>query len=375
VREGNGVMIGDYLSKKIRFLNALCMVFVVFIHAYNYTDTFLQPMTVITEGLHFGAMTQFFLSNALLRSAVPLYFITSGFLFFAKRELTPKVYAQQIKKRIKSVLLVFLVVSAASFIVCAAIYAITGPGLLPVIDERMAVVSKGVMDALKIGLNNPFAFQLWFLMQLFLICLCTPVIDWLIRRFGALLPAVLFVLWAFDINLDIGGWRVFNGDTYLFFTFGAYLGIKKVQLPGMQEPAGKKGTACMLIAALIVLSAAYTVLCAVTGESVTEQLILYKLVSIVGVAAVWYLYELVPERFTASRSWRVLQEQSFVVFLLHEPLMHILYSLGLSASSADWMHMLLYFGLPLLMILLMSGAGIFMKKHCRPMHRLLTGGR
>ena len=374
-RNGRSEAVSGYLSGKIRFLSALSMVFVVFIHAYNYTDTFLQPTTCITEGLHLGAMTQFFLSNAFLRSAVPLYFIISGFLFFARRELTPEVYARQIRRRAKSVLLVFLIVSTASFAGCSAIYAATGPGVFPVIDERMEVVEQGLAGALKIWLNNPFAFQLWFLMQLFLICLFAPVINSGVRRFGVLLPILLTVLWAFDLSLDLGSFRIFNADTYLFFTVGAYLGIKKVRLPGMDEPAGSKPTAWMLIGMLAALSAAYTLLCASLKESGTEQLVLYKLVSIVGIAAIWYLYDLIPERFSNSRCWKALERHSFMVFLLHEPLMHMLYSRGLSLSGADEVHMLLYFGLPLLMILLMGAVGSLLKKYCLPLHRLLTGDR
>lgn len=54
VSSGQSGAVGEYLSGKIKFLSALSMVFVVFIHAYNYTDTFLQPMTCITEGMHGG---------------------------------------------------------------------------------------------------------------------------------------------------------------------------------------------------------------------------------------------------------------------------------------------------------------------------------
>ena len=72
----------SYLSKKISFLSMISMIAVVFIHAYNYTDSFLQPNTIITEGLHLGACVQFAISNALARFAVPLFFMISGFLFF-----------------------------------------------------------------------------------------------------------------------------------------------------------------------------------------------------------------------------------------------------------------------------------------------------
>lgn len=72
----------DYLSKKLRYIGLICMIFVVFIHAYNYQDSFLQPNTIISEGLNLGACLEFMISNALTRSAVPIFFAISGFLFF-----------------------------------------------------------------------------------------------------------------------------------------------------------------------------------------------------------------------------------------------------------------------------------------------------
>ena len=89
----------EYLSKKISFLSMISMIAVVFTHAYNYTDTFLQPHTIITEGLHPGACVQYAISNALTRFAVPLFFMISGFLFFFGKDFGPSTYVTQIKKR------------------------------------------------------------------------------------------------------------------------------------------------------------------------------------------------------------------------------------------------------------------------------------
>lgn len=53
----------------------------VFCHAYNFFDRFLQPTTILAEQNFPGAMLQFFISNGLVRFAVPLFFAFSGYLF------------------------------------------------------------------------------------------------------------------------------------------------------------------------------------------------------------------------------------------------------------------------------------------------------
>ena len=54
------------------------MIAVVFIHSYNYKDNFLTPTTSISESFNVYAMFEYFISNALARFAVPLFFIISG---------------------------------------------------------------------------------------------------------------------------------------------------------------------------------------------------------------------------------------------------------------------------------------------------------
>ncbi len=76
--------VSPYLSRKLSVLSFVAMVCVVFIHAYNYTDTFLQPTTMISEGFHPGAMVQFLISNALARFATPLFFCHIGLFVFCR---------------------------------------------------------------------------------------------------------------------------------------------------------------------------------------------------------------------------------------------------------------------------------------------------
>ena len=91
------------LSRQLKLMSYWTMVAVVLIHAYNYTDTFLQPATRIAEGLRPGAVIEFFFSNALTRFATPVFFIISGYLFFAGvQKLTASLYVRKIKSRVIS---------------------------------------------------------------------------------------------------------------------------------------------------------------------------------------------------------------------------------------------------------------------------------
>ena len=143
----------------------------------------------------------------------------------------------------------------------------------------------------------------------------------------------------------------------------------------MDKPTGQKAVSWIMLACLAALSAIYTVYCASITVSSQKQMMLFKLITIIGIAAIWYLYDIIPNGFINSVPWKTLQKNSFVIFLLHEPLMHMIFQRGLAFSQSDCMHMLLYFGLPVLMILLMSAVGTWTRRYCPACYKILTGGR
>ena len=106
------MIMNDYLSKKIKILSFFAIVGVVFCHAYNYYDRFLLSRTFIAEGTVPGAMLQFFISNALVRFAVPMFFMFSAYLFFVKFEFSWNEYLKKVVKRIYSLLLPFVLWTA-----------------------------------------------------------------------------------------------------------------------------------------------------------------------------------------------------------------------------------------------------------------------
>lgn len=361
--------INEYLSKKISYLSLISMIAVVFAHAYNYTDTFLQPHTMITEGLHPIACVQYGISNALTRFSVPMFFMISGFLFFFGKEFGTSAYIKQLKKRCRSVLGVFVIFSVISFVICHLIYKFTGAGIIGMIDERI------IRNPLYALLQNPFAFQLWFLPQLFIMCIVSPVIYFLIKRFNFVLPVILACLWFLDKTLVVGDYTLFNCDGYMFFTLGAYIAIKKPDFKTLHQKTENKKVWIVSFILWIAVAAAYTLFSGTAEEASCVQLILFKLSILLGIVSVWTSYDRLSTRLLEHPVMKTLTENNFMVYLLHEPLLHIIFMSTITYFKSDIVHALLYFVLPVIIILLCAYTGKILKNKCPKLNSILTGGR
>ena len=359
----------EYLSKKISFLSLVSMIAVVFIHAYNYTDTFLQPHTIITEGLHPVACIQYAVSNALTRFAVPMFFMISGFLFFFGKEFGASAYVNQVKKRCRTVLSVFVIFSVISFAVCHLIFKFTGEGIIGMIDER---IIKNPLYAL---LQNPFAFQLWFLAQLFIMSVVSPVVYFFIKKTGVVFPIILACLWVLDKQLVVGGYTLFNSDAYMFFSLGAYIAVKKPDFKTLYQKTENTKLWIVSLVSWIIVVTAYTLFSATAEKSSCIQLILFKLSVLSGIASVWLSYDRLSVRLLDHPVTKTLTENNFMVYLLHEPLLHIIFMSTITYFNADIVHILLYFVLPVIIILLCAYTGKILRNKCPGLNSILTGGR
>ena len=359
----------EYLSKKISFLSLISMLAVVFIHAYNYTDTFLQPHTIITEGLHPVACVQYAISNALTRFAVPMFFMISGFLFFFGKDFSTSVYVKQVKKRCRTVLSVFVIFSVISFAVCHLVYSFTGEGVIGMIDER---IIKNPLYAL---LQNPYAFQLWFLAQLFIMSIVSPVIYFLIKKIKFVLPVILACLWFMDKQLVVGGYTLFNSDAYMFFTLGAYIAVEELNFKTLYQKTENTKLWIGSLVLWIFVAAVYTLFSATADKSSCIQLILFKLCVLLGMVTVWLSYDRFSAGVLEHPVTKTLSENNFMVYLLHEPLLHIIFMSTITYCKADIVHILLYFVLPVVIIMLCAYIGKILRNKCPGLNSILTGGR
>ena len=99
-----------YLSYKLKVLSLIAIIFVVFIHAnINIPDS----TNFLYEN---SAFLQYFISQGITRTAVPMFFIISGYLYFISFDGTLNTYLIKTKKRIKSLVLPYFITSFSVFI-------------------------------------------------------------------------------------------------------------------------------------------------------------------------------------------------------------------------------------------------------------------
>lgn len=99
------------ISNKITKIRPLLVLMVVLIHSERAFRLYLEP-TRITQ--YIIALFQ----GNICRIAVPMLFVFSGYLFFAKYDKGISNYVKLIQKKCKRLLLPYLVINAAIIIIC-----------------------------------------------------------------------------------------------------------------------------------------------------------------------------------------------------------------------------------------------------------------
>lgn len=187
----------------------------------------------------------------LLSFCVPFFFCISGYLFFANIErFGPQEYKRKLLGRVWSLLIPYLLwntVFAVVRFLKARYLGYDGEEIC--VDGQFSIIGflRGYWDT---GGGFPVDGALWFLRNLILYQLATPLVA-LIGRYWILTAAVMCVpLFGMEFNGDI----YINGFEY--FVFGAALGIHKINLANLcrKRPA----TVALLIAATAVAISFYS---------------------------------------------------------------------------------------------------------------------
>lgn len=366
----------EYLSKKIKFLSFYAMIGVVFCHAYNYADRFLQSTTVLTEGAMPGTMLQFFISNALVRFAVPMYFAFSGYLFFVNFSFSWKGYLSKILKRLKTLVVPFLIWTSLAGGFLYIVYKLAGLERYGIVYEKISIALE---NGVWVWLFNSPAFQLWYLTDLFKLVLVSPLIYFLVKK-CKLIPVVVFgILWVLEWSFFI------NYEGLFFFTLGAYLAVNKLWISGMKDLSEEmfdkekyKSITKVLTVLWVAGCFSYALISGTMAASpyVTYiLLILYKINVLTGLASIWRRYDLKVGAWQDKKWVKNAISCAVFVFFAHEPVQHLLTDVFLEKMMFNGGHTLIYFALPSGLILICTLFAVLLKKLCPKVYGILTGGR
>lgn len=168
--------------------------------------------------------------------AVPLFMFFAGLLFFRSSDAEGggwKPYLQRLRRRATSLLVPYLLWNAIYWAV-QFVHCQIGP-----ISDTHDEPTDWHFILMKMScIYLPFDIPTWFLHNLMVMCLLAPLVWWLIKRAGPLLPIATGLYWFCTWNT--GGLRehlfFYHAYAPFFFSLGAWVAIKRVDFVALLAP-------------------------------------------------------------------------------------------------------------------------------------------
>ena len=230
-------------SKVIDFLRFPLIVGVVFIHT-DFSDIVMSGVKQISFVNYPIFSRIFFLfSKVIFEACVPLFFFISGFLFFYKTAgFSREIYLQKLKNRIRSLLvpyifwnlLIILFLMLAQTFLSGSLVSgrnklITDYSILDWLWSFWDTSHVNPLTKKTLPINSPF----WFIRDLMVVVLFSPLIYILIKKLRAYAVIILGLLWIFNPFFYLPGLSIVS---FFFFTAGAYFSIHKMNFVEVLKP-------------------------------------------------------------------------------------------------------------------------------------------
>ena len=218
----------QYLSQKIKVVSLFAMIMVVFLHSYNIDIK--QGQNILVFQKDFNWFLQNFISNGLTRIAVPLFFCISGYLFVLNEKYEISEFILKIEKRMRTLVVPYLFWSVFGILLYLLLQNLPySQGFF----TKKQIVDYNFSEWIDAIFVNPIPYQLWFLRDLIIMVIISPLIYFLVKKLKLFYLAVIFLFWFF--NRD----SIFlSSEGLLFFSTGMFL--KMYSIPIQQNISKRK---------------------------------------------------------------------------------------------------------------------------------------
>jgi succinoglycan biosynthesis protein ExoH len=368
IRGDAPAMSKDTLSQTINFARISLIVGLVFLHYEWFPNARISPFRGLDPTQNqIATFVQSFVLFFFF-SVVPLLSMISGWLFFSFHGDAAAALRSRMGRRFASLYLPLVFWNALFLAILLLLFQVNPANKL-LAEMNIDLGSAGVLDyvnAVFAVTEHPIGFQFWFVRDLFVTALVSPLL-WLLLTRAPLLGAMFFG-GAWLIGHDL--WIFFRADVVFFFYLGAW-----IRLRGVPVEIGARAT--------LVFLAAYIAMCAVRtlapyvvdGDPFVLQ-VMTRGMRLVGVLACWGLFQ----RIAPTPIGGLVARFGGLAFFLHAahfPLIAevklILWDL-LPAETQAWM-LVHYVVSVLITVALGIGLGLLLTRSAPKAFALLNGGR
>lgn len=355
---------------RIRAISVWCSLLVCLNHACTLpgvdADTLSEPWALTSS------VMQISIKAGLACIATPFFFLVAAYLVFRaifplSDEPVGAVHGEsllrhraEVIKRLRSLVVPFLVVSAWSLAVMMLLQSL--PGLS---GRASAPLTERPLGDLVLTLFwNPVAYPLWFVRNLFLLCLAVPLIAPILRhrRVGLAACAVATAAWFAWSELPVT-------RSILFFLIGGWLAIHR---PTVAAPRASAVVA--LVGLWVALASAHASW--ILAQGVTHA-VLNNLGIAVGLVAVWFASGQL-RALVASPAVQRISGYTFFIYIAHEPIATLMRKATIGVIGAHGHHLELliaWIGLGCVLFVGTLASGMLLARYAPKGYALVSGGR
>lgn len=357
-------------SKTIAFLRFPLIVGVVLIHCY-YKELPIGgvKVPVMDEYPIYKLIADLF-SQVLARTAVPLFFLISGYLFFYKSSFSWPMYGSKLRKRAQTLLLPYLFWNGA-LVGLHLLIELLFPSVLS--GEAKPVLDNGWCDWWDIfwarepsepgGMPMPINYPLWFIRDLMVLVVFSPLVYAMVRYLRQYALALLGFLWLIYDGVSSPG---LSPTAWFFFSLGAFYSVHRRNFVVEMRPLLRGAALLYVVLAL--------------ADLLSKELGWNVYVHNVGIL-VGCVFAISLSAYGLEKAlWRTnsfLEGASFFVFASHVIVQIFIYRLILwfFRSSAEWAIIGIYFGVALGAILICLAFYAMLRRFLPRLLSAITGGR
>lgn len=350
-------------SKTIAYLRFPLIFLVVFIHT-NLTDVNVGGNIIVKEGDFFvHDVIRHILSEEFARIAVPLFFFISGYLFFYNmRKFTFSLYLDKLRKRFRTLIVPYvfwnLMALLLFYVIQELVPSLTSGGKKLIADYTQT-------DWFNVWCVYPICFQFWFIRDLILVVLCSPLICLYVRylRIWGLIP--LLILWCTGWVTNI---VTISMVSIVFFSWGAWYAINGKLFIKEMDILRVPSSYVYLLILILNLWLWY--------NKSQWYMIFHNIGIVVGLIAVVTMLAYGIET-SKMKSNLLLEESSFFIYAYHSlPIVFLVKLYVTRVNPSSELSMILgYFCIPIIIISIGLGLYVSLKKICPMFLKLITGGR
>ncbi len=176
------------------------------------------------------------LERVITGVAVPLFFFISGYLYFIKTNIADGLagihYLDKTKRRVKSLLIPYLSWNLLVLLLFGVMQMLTSGDDVMSKDGYKALSDYTAIDVWKAfyaldSTGMPVDGPLWFIRDLFVISLCSPVVFMIVRYLKWIGVGALALCLFCGVRIPIEG---FNMLCWFYFPWGAYMALNRKDL-------------------------------------------------------------------------------------------------------------------------------------------------